>query len=380
MTPFHQEILSFLKSDTNTDLEHRWIRAFSEREFSYVGCKPHFPKIYRGLPRLYQRENPNFSYVKPHFTNLAAIQALGIDKAVFSLYGNTLLPQRMKIVIFAWVIPDGLGDWVAAQEAARVLDEKIPDLDIQLLFLTPRKLPPSPGYSTHVVPCQTPPCVSDFPLEALRILRNSRLILQIPTFFPGSEELWEAIRLIPSNHPMPLIENIGEYGFLESSWFHPKSANRSMGLHALEKGIFTRSKAPCTFADIGQPLLNSYLFGAERPSKEAISQYKKTHRFFLAYLSTPIGGAIYLHSLLEMLAEEEKDIDLCCPDLKWLIDWISQRQKLSLPPIQGEFGLKEVAIVSSDQTHLRRLRETAKLSASSIPGRFLYLICVSSFF
>lgn len=349
-------------------LEREWMNSFSEKEFADLGLSAYFPRIYRGLPRLYHRDNPARSHIKKNFTNLTDLKKLMVDKAIYSLYDRVRLPRGMKISIFSWIIPDGFGDWVAIQETATVLREKLPHLEIQLFFLTAIKLPEIKHFPTYEIHYYKDPSLSDFSLEVLKLFRDSDLILQIPTFFSKSDELWEMIRSVVSDRPMPAIENIGEYGFLESQWYHPKSHNRSMGLHALEKGIFIRKSPHCSFSEIDQKNLLNWLFATQTPGPIEIEAYKKNRHFYMGYLSTPMGGAVYLHSLLKIHERDEKDIDLCCPDLGWLIRWIDARKKNQLPLLEETFGLKEISILAFDQEHRMVFKDTGKVLRVLSPG------------
>ncbi len=307
-------------------IERRWMNSFSEKEFSDVGLGRYFPKIYRGLPRLYDRNDPSRSWIKKNFTNLADLKRLAIDRAVFSLYEGKARFCPMKIGILTHVLLDGFGDWVAATEAASILSAKWPFLEIHLFAVAARELPQEKfPFQVHIFPKEEPP----------QLLDEMDFLLQIPTLFP---------QIIPL---MPKMEKIGEYGFLESDWYHPKSGNRSMGLHVLEKGIFIRKAGRFTFAEIEQKALLFALFGTELPGPTEIKTYKQKHHFHLAYLTTPVGGAIYLHSLLKMHERDDKNIDLCCPDLRWLIVWLQEEKQI----LAHSFGVKEIVVLFKEEIH-----------------------------
>jgi len=381
LSPFHQEILGFLGSqarermkvegyDLNLDaearefqkvvedgllpldeivenynhlfgergpvhVECRWMGAFSEKEFAELGLGAYFPRIYRGLPRFYTRDNPTRSFIKKNFTNVGDLKRLSVDRAVFSLYEGVAPKRAWKVGIFSWVMPDGLGDWVAAVEAAKCIRAKMPWLDIHLFIVSNRELPKCEEFPVHVYDREE--------------LAKMDFVLQIPTFYPELD--------------MP-TENVGEYGFLESSWFHPKSGNRSMGLHVLEKGIFIRKVQRTSFAEVKQKRLLQVLFGTELPGPAEIDAYEKRSRFHLGYLATPLGGAIYLHSLLKMWERDEKDIDVCCPDLSWFIQWIEGRGKV----LEEPFGVKEIVVQLLDQRHVLPIGEKGKTLQLICPG------------
>jgi hypothetical protein len=324
-------------------IEHQWMNSFSEKEFSEVGLSRYFPKIYRGLPRWYHRDDPSRSWIKKNFTNLADLKRLAVDRAVFSLYEGKAPHRAAKVGILTHVLPDGLGDWVAANETASILATKWPFLEIHLFAASARELPKDNAlFQVHIFPKEKVPL----------LIHEMDFLLQIPTLFPETVPL--TLR----------VEKIGEYGFLESDWSHPKSGNRSMGLHVLEKGIFIRKAGQPTFAEIEKKELLFTLFKTETPGPIEIEAYKQKNRFHLAYLATPIGGAIYLHSLLKMRERDERDIDLCCPDLRWLIQWLEEEKHVLAQP----FGVKEILVLFKEQTHCIPVKENGKTVRIICPG------------
>jgi len=375
--------------------ENCWMNSFSEKEFADLGLARYFPKIYRALPRLYHREDPSRSRIKKNFTRVSDLKRLAVDRAVFSLYEGKWHTQAFKIAILTHVLPDGLGDWVAATETASLLSSKYPFLEVHLFAKAARELPKenlpfhvhvfdevprelyrnnlknrflsasalphnfrshsrlasgqwslTPNKNFEEPSCQIPDPSSYFGINEMDF------VLQIPTLFPADLTL------------NARMEKIGEYGFLESEWFHPKSGNRSMGLHVLEKGIFTRKSVQPTFAEIEQKELLVTLFGMETPGAEEIVAYRQRHQFHLAYLATPIGGAIYLHSLLKMKERDEKEIDICSPHLSWLITWLKEEKAFLAEP----FGVKEVQVLFNGHTHRIPIAEKGKTVRIISPG------------
>ncbi|HEX2583175.1 MAG TPA: hypothetical protein VHL30_03570 [Chlamydiales bacterium] len=334
---------SLLNRQGPVQIECRWMNSFSEKEFSAVGLAHYFPKIYRGLPRLYHREDLGRSSIKKNFRNLVDLKRLTVDRAVFSLYEGKIPLCSRKIGILTHVLPDGWGDWVAGMEAASILAAKWPFLEIHLFAASSKELPcENLPFAVHQFPLEEPP----------KQLNEMDFLLQIPTLFP------EKIRLMPN------VEKIGEYGFLESQWFHPKSGNRSMGLHVLEKGIFIRKIGRGSFAEIEKKTLLQTLFKTETPSPLEIEAYRQKKHFHLAYLATPRGGAIYLHSLLKMHERDEKDIDLCCPDLRWLIRRLQEENHLLVQP----FGVREIEVLFEGQVHRIPIGDLGKTVRILSPG------------
>ena len=331
-------------------IERLWINSFNESEFIELGLEKYFPKIYRGLPRYYARDDASESHLKPNFTTLSDLRWLSVDRAVFSLYEGKATKKRNKIGIFTWVIADGLGDWVAAQEAAHILKAKMPWLEIHLFPVSQREILPSPDFKTHF---------SHYEVEPLPDLLNEMdFVLQLPTFFQHADRL-------PFAQSM---ESLGEYGYMESSWFHPKSGNRSMGLHALEKGIFIRKSKQASFAEIEQKNLLQLLFNTELPGPAEIDSYEQKIRFHVGYLSTPIGGAIYLHSLLKMWKRDEKDIDICSPDPNWFIEFYEMREKEGKALLEESYGVKQIIVLWANESRTIALSQTGKTVRILCPG------------
>ena len=160
------------------------------------------------------------------------------------------------------------------------------------------------GAKTHLIYYERDCAVSAIQGEALEILRTSDLVLQLPTFYPFFEELREAVESITFSLPPPKWSSIGEYGFLESKWYHPQSGNRSMGLHFLEKGVMVKPlshQTEASFSQLESHELLQWMFNTGTPGPQEIEQYKNEHHFYLAYLTSPIGGAVYLHALAKAM-------------------------------------------------------------------------------
>jgi hypothetical protein len=328
---FHEELRALLGHHEDS-LEYRWMSSFKPKEFAAVGLSGYFPRIYRGLPRCFQRQDPTISRIKREFTDLSLLRKLSVDRAIFSLYAGQLVSRPWKIGILTWVIADGLGDWIAAQETARLIQEKWPDAKVHLFPISRKNLPKHPEFPTELIQYtgeETNALLSP-------LLKNMDFVLQIPTYFPPLQESYASV---------------GEYGYLESSWFHPATGRSSMGLHVLEKGIFIRKQKRTSFAEIEQKKLLLYLFGTEMPGPIEMEAYAKRARFHVAYLATPIGGAIYLHALLKMFEHDPHHLDVCSPDPNWIVNWIEMREKEGLPVLEESFGVKELILQGPEKEY-----------------------------
>jgi hypothetical protein len=336
-------------------IEKLLLESIIAKDFVELGLGRYFPRVYRGLPRLYHRLQPSQSHIKKNFTHLSSLKRQAITKALFSLYGQ--LEVSGKVTLFTWVIPDGLGDYMAAFEVWRILRARLKNVEIHLVALVHKsvidKLPCPEGSIFISYEGECP--LSVIHDEALELLRSSDLILKMPTFYRYTADLMDVLEKMQSKHPMPKLEAVGEYGFIESGWFHPRSGGYSMGLHFLEKGILVRKAFLATWADV---------------KNEKIQQLRlEGNHFYLAYLNTPIGGAIYLHALLKSLENDDKDIDLCTPDLAWFLKFVDQQKKEGLPLLKWDLGVSCIEIYFEEQMHVIPIQEKGKKIRVLAPGQ-----------
>jgi hypothetical protein len=343
--PFHTELLKFLKSEpergrllplteifdqvqhvfgSKIHLEKSLLEAMPPKEFIQEGLSRYYPRIYRGLPRLYSKENPSLSQIKKNFSHLPSLKKEAVAKAVYSLYGK--VPAKGKVVLFTWVMGDGLGDYVAAVEVFRILKGKFPNLHLKMIALVQqgRLANVSAPEGSFLIPYEKEAPFSLLTSEAMEELKGADFVLQLPTYYPETEKIRE---LAPS------MATVGEYGFVESSWFHPKSGNCSLGLHFLEKGVLTRKPFKASWDEVKNIDLQNWR--------------REDNHFYLAYLTSPIGGAIYLHALLKSLETDPTDIDLCVPDLGWLIKWMEK--KGNRPLLEWELGVGSLEVYFQDK-------------------------------
>lgn len=306
--------------------EKSLLEAFPAKDFMELGLSRYYPRVYRGLPRVYLRDHASQSHIKKNFTHLASVKKQALSKSLFSLYSS--IPVSGKVTIFTWVMNDGMGDFVAATEVMRLIKSRLVDVDLQLVALVHEKMLHAMHFpqNTLVIPYrETYPQISQ---EMLKALKESDLIVQLPTYYPLTDELKNQL-------PSTRWEMVGEYGFIESSWFHPKSDNHCLGLHFLEKGILTRKSCEASWQNVQNEKLKKW----RRPE----------NRFYLAYLATPIGGAIYLHSLLKSLENDETNIDICVPDLGWFITFAEKQKKAGRSLLEWEMGIASIEIYFEDK-------------------------------
>lgn len=329
-------------------IEKTLSEAFPAKDFIELGLSRYYPRIYRGLPRLYYRDQPSQSHIKRNFTHLPSLKKQALSKVLFSLYSKC--SAKGKVTLFTWVINDGLGDFVAATEVLRLLKGRLPELDIRFVALVQEKavahltLPEN----SVVIPYEKECPFSVITSEALDLLRSSDLVLQIPTHYPFTDELKKALGSTTK------MESVGEYGFLESNWFDPKSGNYSLGLHFLEKGVLIRKPCMASWEDV---------------QNEQIHKWRcPENHFYLAYLTSPIGGAIYLHSLLKSLENDPSGIDLCVPDLNWFLQFFEKQKKAGRPLIEWDMGVSAVEICYQEHTYSVELASQGKKLRLICPG------------
>lgn len=329
----HQKELSLAAP---IDIEKRLWEVFTPR--------PYALKIYRGLPRVYRRDNPAQNRVKQNFADLGALKRCAAEKFVGQIYDKVQVTG--EVVLFTWMIADGWGDFIAGGEALKILRARFPHVTFRWVCLSNTRfsLPKSEALCFSYDGAE-PPMLSQ---EVLQCLSGADLILSIPTYYPHMEQVMQRLRERGSS---PALACVGQYGYIESSWFHPRSGNTSMGLHFLEKGILIRGHENGSFGSLQSEKLLHTLFGNRSPHPGEIEQYLDATRLYLAYLVSPVGGAIYLHAVLHAEAMSDAPIDICTPDLGWFIKYVEKRGKEGKPPLEGWFRVKELEVHFEGKVH-----------------------------
>jgi hypothetical protein len=143
------------------------------------------------------------------------------------------------------------------------------------------------------------------------------------------------------------MSEIGKYGCLET--FHPRSGHYSMGLHFLEKGVLIGKK------------------GAVKVENEAVKKWLKMDQpFYLADLTTPIGGAIYLHALLKSLERDPRDVHLLVPNLDWFIEFVQNRE--GQPILVGNLGVQQIEVRFQEKSYVHGIQSEGKKVKIFCPG------------
>jgi hypothetical protein len=219
---------------------------------------------------------------------------------------------KKRVILFTWVIPPGLGDLRTQLHAAEILREAFPQIDLQLVTLLHKEVNYSLNIGSHCVTFSgsTPEDIDSEPLP-FSLLREADLIIQLPTYYPKTEQFLSMLHSWPSKRPIPKYVFLGEYGWTGQ----PNFAN-CMGLHPQEKGILIDT---------------SLCFKRTLP--------RDGPRFNLAYTRTETGGYLYLYGLLRSLASDSRDIEIAFFDMKNMLENVP---KLFSTP---KWGIKEVHIL-----------------------------------
>jgi hypothetical protein len=306
-----------------------------------------YPVFIRKLPRFYCRKDPSRTCLKSEFLDLDLLKRRLLDKVLFSLYEKKEMAPA-KICLISWVFPGGVGDYYATIEAAKVLKENIPSLEIHLIVVSDRKASLSPpknnAFSLHTLSYEDRK--EDLPLFSTELFSRAELILQIPMFYPPLSRVQE--ELLKKSAQPPAFDLVREYGFISSTWLSPPPLSKSMGIDPLEMGIFIKKLKfdESVFVSLMQRL--------------KVILDPKMRRPFFGYLVTERGCEAFLHALLTYTIEDKRGIDLFVHQMGSFL--------LLFPKIKKalcSYGLSEIVFHTSEKT------KTIPLSSS---GKSLRLI------
>lgn len=329
-------------------------------------------KISRGLPRLYNRYNPTQSFVKKDFSDLGVLKKLADEKTLLPRFEKFPIPKEAKVCLFTYMLPDGWGDLIAVKEVFQILKARFPHLHLKTILCVPKAFSletKNLHLNATIIPYDKDCPPSVFPKEALSEMKSSHLILSLPTFYPYTGLLKKELKITSAERNKSKMICIGQYGFLESSYFHPRSGNYSMGLHFLEKGILIRENSlKPDFRRLENQTLLFTLFGTTAPQIVDVERYLASNRFYLAYLLSPFGGAIYLHALLQSQIHSQMTIDICTPHIGWLVEYLQICDREKKPVLAEDFGIREMEIHFGGKIHRRALKPHGKKLRILCPG------------
>lgn len=327
-------------------------------------------KMYRGLPRIYKKQDPTFFKIKPEFSNLKILKYLIAENLVCQEYENKSIDKKSKIALITQVLPDGFGDLIAHNNSLEILREKFPGVEITSILCIPENC--SSKYSeyienSNVIYYRNNCFINDFSKELLTKLKKTSVVITIATKLDCIENLKQIIHEKPQANTQVLC--FGEYGFIESKDFGPNSGAYSMGLHFLEKGIFIPSVAKnFNFSSIQNAEIRFQLFGTFSPSSFDTQTYKQNTSLYFGYLSNSIAGCIFLKTIMEKEKKSLKNIDLISPDISWLISLLRSEKDLKQRLFCDVKEFAEMQILFNGKIHSQNLGKGKKILRIICPG------------
>ncbi len=235
---------------------------------------------------------PLYAYPKP----ISQIPQFGfselirsyIDNTLLSLYRDVKLPKNVRVMLLTFVI-GGYGDYYAQLEVAKILKKAFPQIELDCILLLHKDRKINHPHTCHLIPYigkTSNQVIYEYPSNQVRgLLDTADLIFQVPTYFPHIAEL--------SSH----VESLGECGMIETRDFEPRTGNRCMGFHFLEKGVLIK-EVPETSS------LDSIV------TQEITDWMQEGASFNMSYTSSKKGNQEFLIKLLELLEDDKRDVDL----------------------------------------------------------------------
>jgi hypothetical protein len=282
---------------------------------------------------------PGYAIPKKHgtlpsgerFEDFRSVARAWMENALLFQYRDVAIPSGSTLILFTWVMADGLGDWSAQHAAASILQKAMPDLHIELVTLVETSEKKSLHYSD--LPCHLLSYTKDkpaiFPSSLLKKMANASLVLQLPTYYPHFTSLVKEIQKV-SLGSLPIFAHVGEYGFIDSEWFHPRTGNMCMGIHPLEKGLLLHTTV------------------------SSVDVFPSSSPFYFAYLITERGYAIYLHALLKYKIRDNQDLKLIICNPLPLLHALKNENF-------SNYGVKEIVIQDSQHKTKITLNDEGKV-------------------
>ncbi len=301
------------------------------------------PGFYQTLPRCIDCLGQPSEVIKPVFSSFESLKRHLYWKAFLSVYSKDIRYQNKKIVIFTYVMSDGLGDLKASELAAGHLEKEFSS--VYRISLVPAKWKKnirskSKNHLIHYYEDISDLNSSRFSARIDDCLQNVSLLLQIPTFYPHWQEL--LMRYQPKKH-----YTIGEYGFIDSTWAHPMIDNTvCMGVHYLEKGIWIEKQRDWYFSKATQ----------DRVFKnQSIGSYQSKKDFVFAYLKTPEGVCSFFHMALSYYNHSVKDLDIVVTEVSSFL-FLIKKERLLL----ADYGIRELHFSLENRNYVVRLASKGK--------------------
>lgn len=217
------------------------------------------------------------------------------------LYQESNLQFKKEIIVLTQVLNDGLGDYYAASEAARVIKASFPQQKICLIpvFCSAEQsqkvsLPKKMDY--HI--CQAGEAC---PPKIIERIKNASFVLEIP----WKVDVFTSRDISAIRDTMKFERKyfyIAEYG----------SLNHGMGLEYQDEGIFIK-KVPSksSMNVLKTKALKRDLFGKEVISEDVIKEYFQQHELFFSYLPEEKKiMRMFLYTIASSLRSQNKIIDI----------------------------------------------------------------------
>jgi hypothetical protein len=332
-------------------LEQHLQRVFAEQDFIDLHLPlSTFPLIQQGLPRDLDPSSASFLQVKTGFGDLNILKKRILDKPTLYQYRHNPILKDLSIVIVTYVVPGGFGDYFAQSYLKKMLKQRFQGVDIcSVIFI-------EKNYSQKVKNDEDEILYAFNAAEELkpqyfnqrlkRLFKKACIVFEIPTPFPFKKEL----QLLSSQAS---YMQIGEYGFIQSALYEPKSSSRCLGLHFLEYGLFIENASKISLENFSNFEISTYLFS----SKDPLS-YLKSNDMYFSYLATHYGVIFYLYLVIYLSFYQDKIIDLLCidigPFLKVIESEIERLKNLPIKTIEIFYkNNRSVLNLNSKGLHLR---------------------------
>jgi hypothetical protein len=332
-------------------MEQHLIRVFPEQDFIDLNLPlSTFPLIQQGLPRDLDPFSTSFLQLKTGFRDLNTLKKRILDKPTLYQYKHYPILKDLSIVIITYVVPGGFGDYFAQSYLKKILKKRFQEVDITSVIFIEKSYSQKITCEEDEILCafnaveELKPQYFDLSLK--RLFKKAHIVFEIPTPFPFKKEL----QLLSSQAS---YIQIGEYGFIQSSLYEPKSAARCLGLHFLEYGLFIDNPSKTSLENFSKLDVSAYLFSIKDPHL-----YLKSNDMYFSYLATDYGVIFYLYLIIYLSLHQDKIIDLVCidigPFLKVIESDIERLKNLPIKTIEIFYkNNRSVLNLDSKGLHLR---------------------------
>ncbi len=339
---FKKELLSFLKDTLQIDENDlsKCVSSFNNFDLeNYLEALlkdvdlDKFPKYI--IPKVHKKFPFNND-----FQAINSIKRCFIDNFINHFYKDIDIPN-VKITLFTWVMPDGMGDLYCQEKTYKLLDERFKNIDISQIFLVEKnvKLPKFlKNTLIHRYEWNNKIEKQKFSDDIDKTLNSSDIIFQLPTYYPYLDE-FNSLKIA-----------LGEYGFIISKDFSPMSKNYSLGLGYLEKGIIIDKEIKKDFSKLNKS-------SHEKLDIKDIDEYEKNNHLFLSYLLNEKSNLLYFQILLKYLEEDKKDIDICVSNFSLFINSLKNE---SFSSFLKKYNVKDFIVLVDGEKFEKNINSSGK--------------------